>query len=61
MDGYYKKVAKELAQLGYERQHGGKHQKWVDSSGRVMIVPHNIKSRHTANEIMKNVGSSLKF
>lgn len=61
--GYYKLVIGELRRLGYTKQGNakGSHEKWVDQAGKVMIVPHNLKSRHTANAILKDAGSAEKI
>lgn len=63
VDGYYKAVVSELRQLGYSRLVNAKvsHEKWVNLSGRILIVPRNLKSRHTANAILRDAGSPLKF
>ena len=63
-EGYYREVVKKLAQLGYafHAPAKGSHEKWKhQSSGKMIIVPHNLKSRHTANSILKDAGSSRKF
>jgi predicted RNA binding protein YcfA (HicA-like mRNA interferase family) len=40
-----------------ERQSKGSHEWWYSPiNGRHFTVPHNIKSRHTANEILKQAG-----
>jgi len=39
----------------------GSHEKWRhDRTGRILIVPHP-KSRHTANEILKDAGLPKAF
>lgn len=63
-DGFYKAVAVELSRLGFVRKSGGKgsHEKWFGGADELtLIVPRNLKSRHTANAILKDAGSSLKF
>jgi predicted RNA binding protein YcfA (HicA-like mRNA interferase family) len=59
--GFYVEVTRELRLLGYERIHGAKHEKWAHPNGHVMIVPRKILSRHTANGILKDCGSSKCF
>lgn len=61
--GYYKLIIGELGRLGYTKKGNtkGSHEKWVDQAGKVMIVPHNLKSRHTANAILKDAGSAEKI
>lgn len=63
VDGYYKLVAKELHRLGFHHEASakGSHEKWVNSAGITLIVPRKLMSRHTANGIMKDAGSSRKF
>ena len=54
--------ADELARLHYTRVRDGKgsHEKWRSESGRALLVPRNLKSRHTANAILKDAGSELR-
>ncbi len=63
-EGYYRDVVKELRANGYELAKGGKgsHEKWV-KAGRPtpVLVPFNLKSRHTANAVLKDAGSTKKF
>jgi len=64
-DGYYKKVVKELGLLGYSKIKGkgkGSHEKWeCGETGRIQLVPFGLKSRHTANSILKDCKSQLKL
>jgi predicted RNA binding protein YcfA (HicA-like mRNA interferase family) len=63
-DGYYRELIIELRSLGYELSKGGKgsHEKWVKSGRpKPVLVPFNVKSRHTANAVLKDAGSSKKF
>ena len=60
---YHRIVADELARLGFKRIPGGKgsHEKWRSTaSGRRLIVPLNLKSRHTANGILGDAGSDKR-
>ena len=62
--GFYKIVTDELMRLGFERVKGGKgsHEKWRSMFAReVLIVPRNLKSRHTANGILKDAGSGKRL
>lgn len=62
--GFYKDVVAELRRLGYEYLENakGSHEKWIHKeSGKKLIVPRNIKSRHTANAILKDANSKKKF
>ena len=61
---FYTAVLRELRAAGYVVKKGGKgsHEKWVQTeTGRTMIVPFNLKSRHTANAILKDIGSALRL
>ncbi len=58
---FYVEVTRELRVLGYERRHGSKHEKWVHPNGHTMIVPRKIKSRHTANGILRDCGSKKRL
>jgi predicted RNA binding protein YcfA (HicA-like mRNA interferase family) len=60
---FYRDLAKLLTEAGWSRADGGKgsHEKWVEEkSGRIVIVPRS-KSRHTANEVLKQAGLSKAF
>lgn len=61
VDGYYKLVVKELRRLGFEYQRNskGSHERWINAAGRLIIVPHNLAKRHTANGILKDAGSEM--
>ena len=63
-EGYYRQIISELRALGYELSKGGKgsHEKWVKSGRpKPVLVPFNVKSRHTANAVLKDAGSAKKF
>jgi predicted RNA binding protein YcfA (HicA-like mRNA interferase family) len=60
---YYEEIARLLRQAGWIPTKGGKgsHEKWIDASHkRVVIVPRS-KSRHTANEVLKQAGLPKAF
>jgi predicted RNA binding protein YcfA (HicA-like mRNA interferase family) len=61
--GFYREVIKELKALGYAyADHGkGSHEKWKAEGREILIVPHNLPSRHTANAILKKAGSTKKI
>lgn len=61
MNGYYPVVVRELRQAGFYQVSGGKgsHEKWTDGR-RMVTVPFNCKSRHTANAILKDAGLRVK-
>ncbi len=39
----------------------GSHEKWVNADGRTLIVPRHLRSRHTANGILKDAGSPQRL
>ena len=60
---YYRDIVRLLEAAGWTKTEGGKgsHEKWIEfRSGRVVIVPRS-KSRHTANEVLKQVGLPKAF
>ncbi len=63
-DGFYKDVRDILMKLGFEYQANakGSHEKWRSrETGKMLLVPHNLKSRHTANAILKDAGYDGKL
>ncbi len=63
-DGFYKEVCKLIAAAGfsYSENAKGSHEKWRnENSGKTLIIPRKIKSRHTANGILKDAGIQNKF
>jgi predicted RNA binding protein YcfA (HicA-like mRNA interferase family) len=59
MADLYRQVTRLLASAGYRKVTGGKgsHEKWENEVlGRKLIVPRNLKSRHTAQGILKSAG-----
>jgi predicted RNA binding protein YcfA (HicA-like mRNA interferase family) len=62
-DDYYREIVRRLAAAGWVRTVGGKgsHEKWAHpQTGRIVIVPQS-KSRHTANEVLKQAGLPKAF
>ena len=60
---YYPELARILTAAGWGPIKGGKgsHEKWRhEESGRTLIVPRS-KSRHTANEVLKQAGLGKRF
>jgi predicted RNA binding protein YcfA (HicA-like mRNA interferase family) len=57
--GYYREVVREITSLGYSRAGNakGSHEKWINAAGHTLIVPRHLKSRHTANGILKDANS----
>jgi predicted RNA binding protein YcfA (HicA-like mRNA interferase family) len=60
---FYRELAKILSEGGWRRIEGGKgsHEKWQNrETGHVVIVPRS-KSRHTANEVLKQASLPKVF
>ncbi|MDO9471989.1 MAG: type II toxin-antitoxin system HicA family toxin [Caulobacter sp.] len=60
---YYPDIVRILAEAGWERVPGGKgsHEKWRHpGSLRTLVIPRT-KSRHTANDILKDAGLPKAF
>ena len=58
--GFYRTVTQELSRLGFKYESTRRHEVWVNASGRKLTVPYNLSSKHTANGILKDAGSSLR-
>jgi len=64
MNNFAPIVRKLLAEAGYERLRSGKgdHEVWRHAkTGKRVSVDSNIKSRHTANGILKQAGLPKAF
>lgn len=64
VDGYYSAVTQAITKAGfkYAGNAEGSHEKWQHrETGRVVLVPRNLKSRHTANAIAKDAGLGKLF
>jgi predicted RNA binding protein YcfA (HicA-like mRNA interferase family) len=62
--GYYIDLTQILSQAGYAYLDNakGSHEKWRhDDTGLVVVVPRSTKSRHTANEVLKQAGLAKSF
>ena len=62
--GFYRQLVKELRRNGfrYLRNGKGSHEIWVnDADGISVTVAPNSKSRHTANETLKQAGLAKRF
>jgi predicted RNA binding protein YcfA (HicA-like mRNA interferase family) len=60
---FYRELAKILSTEGWHKIEGGKgsHEKWqFGETARIVTVPKS-KSRHTANEVLKQAGLSKQF
>jgi predicted RNA binding protein YcfA (HicA-like mRNA interferase family) len=59
LKGFGKEVRERLSKAGWEfLRHGkGDHDMWHNPvTGQKVTVPVNLKSRHTANDILKDAG-----
>jgi predicted RNA binding protein YcfA (HicA-like mRNA interferase family) len=55
-------VREKLEEAGWRYKRHGKHDVWYDpKTNKRVIVPVNIKSRHTANGILKDAGLGKGF
>jgi predicted RNA binding protein YcfA (HicA-like mRNA interferase family) len=63
MNGYEKEVKKILKQYGWKfiRAASVSHEYWGKEGCKAITVPHNCKSKFTANAIMKEAGINYKF
>ena len=64
MADFYRTVIEQLRMAQFELEKGGKgsHEKWRNrQTGRLVIVPRNLKKRHTANAILKSAGLNKMF
>lgn len=63
MSGIYQQIITILKQHGYamHRQGKGSHEFWCKDSKNCVSVPCTIKSRHTANSILKQAGIKHKI
>jgi hypothetical protein len=59
--GYYREVTQILSRLGYRYLTTKRHEVWVNSAGHKLTVPFNLKSRHTANAILKDAGADARL
>lgn len=63
MVGYTPKLKKLLKKAGCAFHHDGvgDHETWLTAEGKYITVDGNIKSRHTANETLKQAGLDKAF
>lgn len=59
--GSYREVMQILARLGYRYLTTKRHEVWVNAAGHKLTVPFNLKSRHTANAILKDAGADERL
>jgi predicted RNA binding protein YcfA (HicA-like mRNA interferase family) len=60
---YYPEIVKILKNAGWVVTSGGKgsHEKWQKSGTNQIVVVPRSKSRHTANEVLKQAGLPKAF
>ena len=60
---FYPDIVRLLVEAGWERVPGGKgsHEKWRSPGGDRTVVVARTKSRHTANEVLKQAGLPKAF
>ncbi|MBX7229625.1 MAG: type II toxin-antitoxin system HicA family toxin [Burkholderiaceae bacterium] len=63
MTSVYRQLTAVLKQHGYSlyRQSKGSHEYWCKNGCDCVSVPYTIKSRHTANDILKKAGIRQKI
>ena len=59
----YDEIALILRRAGSTKTFGGKgsHEKWIDADRRRVVIVPRSKSRHTANEVLKQAGLPKAF
>ena len=57
---FYRQVVDAVRRQGYTRIRRGKgsHEIWAQSAGNKISIPGKLRSRHTANRILKDAGCS---
>jgi len=60
---FYPDIIKHLVQAGWTQVRGGKgsHEKWLSPTGSQTVLVARTKSRHTANEVLKQAGLPKAF
>lgn len=63
MNGFENAVKDKLREHGWSfaRSAKGSHEYWTKSNHKPITVPHNCKSRFTANQIIKEARINYKF
>lgn len=64
IDGFYKAVCAALKERGYyfREKSKGSHEKWeCAETGKIVLVPRDLYSKHTANGILKDAGIPKRF
>jgi predicted RNA binding protein YcfA (HicA-like mRNA interferase family) len=60
---FYDEVTRILRRAGWTKTSGGKgsHEKWIDADEKCVVIVPRSKSRHTANEVLKQAGLPKAF
>ncbi len=60
---FYNEITALLKKHGYkfERQAKGSHEFWCKDGKNCVSIPSNLKSRHTANKILKDANIQIKI
>jgi predicted RNA binding protein YcfA (HicA-like mRNA interferase family) len=63
VEGFYKQMIAALYEAGFRFWKSGKgsHEKWIRDTDRKVVLVSRSKSRHTANETMKQAGINKRF
>jgi predicted RNA binding protein YcfA (HicA-like mRNA interferase family) len=64
MADFYRDLVSMLRANGWQlqRKAKGSHEIWINpATGRAVTVPRTTKSRHTANDVLKQAGLEKKF
>ncbi len=63
MKDFGKAVRERLRDSGgaFLRRGKGDHDVWTTAAGKRVVIPFRIKSRHTANDILKDAGLPKAF
>lgn len=64
VSGFYDAVRREIEACGfaYWKPAKGSHEKWRHAdTGVILVIPRNLKSRPTANAILKDAGSAKRL
>jgi predicted RNA binding protein YcfA (HicA-like mRNA interferase family) len=64
MADFYRELVKVLRNNGFQLHRSGKgsHEIWLNpTNGCAVTVPRTTKSRHTANDVLKQAGLEKKF
>jgi predicted RNA binding protein YcfA (HicA-like mRNA interferase family) len=59
----YKKLIALLKEAGctHLREAKGSHEIWITTTGKRLVIPHNLKGVHLANQILKDAGLKKAF